>query len=42
LEEEWNRKEGIYGAEEEAVERRSERVRRELRERIRIQGVGGR
>jgi broad specificity phosphatase PhoE len=36
------RKEGIYGAEEEAVERRAERVRRELRERIRIQGVGGR
>jgi hypothetical protein len=36
------RKEGIYGAEEEAVERRAERVRRELRERTRIQGVGGR
>ena len=36
------RKEGIYGAEEEAVERRAERVRRELRERTRIQGVGER
>jgi broad specificity phosphatase PhoE len=34
LEEEWNKKEGIYGAEGEAVERTVERVRRGLSERI--------